>query len=120
MLAGGSRLKETLRYLGSRLVTMVLIVIGAMLLLFTLSSIVPGDPAYQVTEDRIALLPQINVPTIVLDGRHDAVDPPRPRVKHEAHFSKLVDYRNLDAGHNTPQENPREFARAVSSMRDVL
>ena len=36
---------ETLRYLGSRLVTTVLIVFGAMLLLFTLSSIVPGDPA---------------------------------------------------------------------------
>ena len=82
--------------------------------------LVLGDPAYQVTEDRIALLPQINVPTIVLDGRHDTIDPPRPRVKHEAHFSKLVDYRNLDAGHNTPQENPREFARAVSSIRDVL
>ena len=36
---------ETLRYLASRLVTTVLIVFGAMLLLFTLSSIVPGDPA---------------------------------------------------------------------------
>ena len=34
-----------MRYLGSRLVTTVLIVFGAMLLLFTLSSIVPGDPA---------------------------------------------------------------------------
>jgi peptide/nickel transport system permease protein len=46
MLAGGStRVNETLRYLGSRLVTTLLIVIGAMLLLFTLSSIVPGDPA---------------------------------------------------------------------------
>ena len=46
MLAGGSpRVNETLRYLGSRLVTTALIVIGAMLLLFTLSSIVPGDPA---------------------------------------------------------------------------
>jgi peptide/nickel transport system permease protein len=36
---------ETLRYIGSRLITTVLIVFGAMLLLFTLSSIVPGDPA---------------------------------------------------------------------------
>ena len=36
---------ETARYLASRLVTTVLIVLGAMLLLFTLSSIVPGDPA---------------------------------------------------------------------------
>ena len=36
---------DTARYLASRLVTTALIVFGAMLLLFTLSSIVPGDPA---------------------------------------------------------------------------
>jgi peptide/nickel transport system permease protein len=36
---------ETVRYLASRLVTTVLIVVGAMMLLFALSVIVPGDPA---------------------------------------------------------------------------
>ena len=36
---------ETVRYLGSRLVTAVLVVFGGMLLLFTLSVLVPGDPA---------------------------------------------------------------------------
>jgi peptide/nickel transport system permease protein len=36
---------ETARYLASRLVTTALIVFGAMLLLFTLSAVVPGDPA---------------------------------------------------------------------------
>ena len=40
-----TRGEELLRYFASRLVTTVLIVVGAMLLLFTLSSIVPGDPA---------------------------------------------------------------------------
>ena len=45
MGSAGSRAQETWRYLGSRLVTTVLIIFGAMLLLFTLSSIVPGDPA---------------------------------------------------------------------------
>ncbi|MCZ4316644.1 ABC transporter permease [Comamonadaceae bacterium G21597-S1] len=40
-----TRAQETWRYLGSRLVTTVMIIFGAMLLLFTLSSIVPGDPA---------------------------------------------------------------------------
>ena len=35
----------TARYLASRLVTTVLIVLGAMLLLFTLTTLVPGDPA---------------------------------------------------------------------------
>jgi peptide/nickel transport system permease protein len=34
-----------MRYLASRLVTTVLIVFGAMLLLFTLSAVIPGDPA---------------------------------------------------------------------------
>ena len=45
MAAGRTRAQETWAYLASRLVTTVLIVFGAMLLLFTLSSIVPGDPA---------------------------------------------------------------------------
>ncbi|WP_376800875.1 ABC transporter permease [Candidatus Raskinella chloraquaticus] len=36
---------ETARYLASRLVTSIIIVFGAMLLLFTLSALVPGDPA---------------------------------------------------------------------------
>jgi len=44
-MEGQTRTQETMRYLGSRLVTTVLIVFGAMLLLFTLSSIVPGYPA---------------------------------------------------------------------------
>ncbi len=45
MAVARTRAQDTWRYLGSRLVTTVLIVFGAMLLLFTLSSIVPGDPA---------------------------------------------------------------------------
>ncbi|WP_342364309.1 ABC transporter permease [Terrarubrum flagellatum] len=36
---------DTARYVLSRLVTTILIIVGAMLLLFTLSTIVPGDPA---------------------------------------------------------------------------
>jgi peptide/nickel transport system permease protein len=36
---------ETARYIASRLVTSLLIVFGAMLLLFALSAVVPGDPA---------------------------------------------------------------------------
>ena len=40
-----TRTAEAMHYLASRLVTTVLIVLGAMLLLFTLSAVVPGDPA---------------------------------------------------------------------------
>ena len=42
---GATRAAEAMRYLASRLVTTVLIVFGAMVLLFTLSAVVPGDPA---------------------------------------------------------------------------
>ncbi len=42
---GATRADEWRRYLASRLVTTVFIVLGAMLLLFALSAVVPGDPA---------------------------------------------------------------------------
>jgi len=44
-VAGATQAHDMMRYVGSRLLTTVLIVIGAMLLLFTLSAVVPGDPA---------------------------------------------------------------------------
>ena len=44
-MSGHTQASETLRYLGSRLVTTAFIVLGAMLLLFLLPAFVPGDPA---------------------------------------------------------------------------
>jgi pimeloyl-ACP methyl ester carboxylesterase len=82
--------------------------------------LVEGDAAYQATEDRIADQPAIDVPTMVLDGAHDTVSPPRPRSEHEGYFANLIDYRCLDAGHNPPQENPVEFARAVLDLHTYL
>ena len=79
--------------------------------------LVDGDPAYEDTERRIAEQPTIAVPTIVLDGVHDTVTPARPRDQHEQHFSSLLDYRLVDAGHNLPQEAPTEFAQAVLDVR---
>jgi pimeloyl-ACP methyl ester carboxylesterase len=78
--------------------------------------LVGGDPVYLATEDRIAAQPIISVPTIVLDGAHDMVTPARPREAHDPHFANLVGYRCVDAGHNTPQENPDEFAQAVLDL----
>jgi len=78
--------------------------------------LVGGDPTYQATEERIAAQPPILVPTIVVDGVHDTVEPPRPRAERERHFTDLVDYRCLDAGHNAPQESPEEFAAAVIAL----
>ena len=79
--------------------------------------LVEGDPAYDDTERRIAEQPTITVPTIVLDGEHDAVTPARPRETHEQHFPALVDYRLVNAGHDLPQEAPEEFAQAVLDLR---
>jgi pimeloyl-ACP methyl ester carboxylesterase len=79
--------------------------------------LVNGDPAYDDLERRIAEQPPIAVPTIVLDGEHDTVTPARRRDEHEPHFSSLLDYRLVDAGHDLPQEAPEEFARAVLDVR---
>ena len=79
--------------------------------------LVDGDPAYDDTERRIAELPAITVPTIVLDGEHDTVSPVQSREDHEIHFTALVDHRVLDAGHALPQEAPAECARAVLDVR---
>ena len=44
-------------------------------------------------------------------------DASTPRDEHEPHFTSLVDYRLVDAGHALPQEAPEEFARAVLDVR---
>lgn len=59
----------------------------------------------------------IDVPTIVLDGEYDTMMAARVREEHEPKFSSLIDYRQLDAGHNLPQEVPEDFARAVLDLR---
>ena len=82
--------------------------------------LVPGDSAYDAIEKQLAAQPKITVPTIVLDGLHDTVTPPRPRSQHESHFPALMNYRQVDAGHNIPQENPSAFARAVIELRGML
>src|SRR5688572_7743623 len=42
---GANSLKETWRYLGSRIVTTALVLIGALVLLFSLTAFVPGNAA---------------------------------------------------------------------------
>ncbi len=78
-----------------------------------------GDPAYAVTEDRIAAQAGIEVPTVVLDPVEDKVEFPSPRAEHERHFSQLVDYRRVATGHNLPQEDPAEFAAAVLRLHSA-
>lgn len=82
--------------------------------------LVDGDPAYRATEARLDAQPSITVPTIVVDGNFDTVRPPLPRKQHERHFTALIDHRCLDVGHNAPQEDPGEFARAITDLRARL
>ncbi len=73
-----------------------------------------GDPALADIERRLAAQPAITVPTIVLHGGADGVDP-APRSENDArHFGEH--YRRVvvpGIGHNIPQEWPEGFARAV-------
>jgi pimeloyl-ACP methyl ester carboxylesterase len=79
--------------------------------------LVDGDPTYDEAEQLIAEQPTIGVPTIVIDGEHDTVTPAQPREAHGPHFTSLVDYRLVDAGHDLPREAPEDFARAVLDLR---
>lgn len=80
----------------------------------------PGDPAYDDLEALVAAQPSIEVPTIVVDPTADPLEEPRPRHVHEAHFSRLVDHRLSDSGHNTPCEDPGTVTDAVLALRAVV
>jgi pimeloyl-ACP methyl ester carboxylesterase len=76
--------------------------------------LVPGDPAYQVLEDRIGPQPPITVPTVVIDPQRDGLVHLAPdHAAHAQHFPALLDVRPVQAGHNVPQEAPAAFADAV-------
>lgn len=79
--------------------------------------LVPGDPSADETERRLALQPQIGVPTVSLDGGSDGVQAPGGSAGHRKFFSGPYEHRTIPrTGHNLPQEAPREFAAAVLSL----
>ena len=81
--------------------------------------LVPGDPALELTEHRLAAQPPIAVPTIILQGADDGVDPPRPG--QEAQFLGPYQCRVIaGVGHNLPQEAPAAFADAVAELARAL
>ncbi len=80
-------------------------------------ALVPGDPAVEETEQRLAAQPKIGVPTISIDGEADGVMSVGGCKDHARYFTGPYDYRVFpDVGHNPPQEAPREFANAVLSL----
>jgi pimeloyl-ACP methyl ester carboxylesterase len=77
----------------------------------------PGDPRYDEQEAVLAAQPAITVPTIVIDPTDDPIAPPLPRAEHEAHFTRMVDYRPIAVGHDTPREDPDAVTASILDLR---
>lgn len=76
-----------------------------------------GDPAYASIEARLALEPDISVPTIVLLGADDGVDPPPSKDEDAKHFTGPYLRRVVPGvGHNVPQEAPHMFSDAIREL----
>jgi pimeloyl-ACP methyl ester carboxylesterase len=73
-----------------------------------------GYAPYADVERRLAALPAIAVPTITLDGKADGVVPANDGKASAARFTGPRAHRVIEnAGHNLPEEAPKEFADAV-------
>ncbi|MCB9958436.1 MAG: alpha/beta hydrolase [Rhodospirillaceae bacterium] len=78
---------------------------------------IAGDPALDGLEARLAAQPDIPVPTVVLQGADDTVDPPTAGDTAAPHFTgPYARHVVPGVGHNLPQEAPGAFAEAVSSL----
>lgn len=77
----------------------------------------PGDPAWDAIEARLAAQPDVLVPTIVLHGEADGVDPIGPTPRALRKFTDLRACRIIPiAGHNFPQEAPGPVATAIEEL----
>ena len=77
----------------------------------------PGDPALEALEERLAAQPRIAVPSIVLHGAADGVDPAADSAGDARYFSGPYERRVVPvAGHFLPREAPLEIVRAVRQL----
>jgi pimeloyl-ACP methyl ester carboxylesterase len=78
----------------------------------------PGDPAYDALEAQLAEQPRITVPTIVLHGDADGVDPASTSAADNPRFAGFYERQIVSGGigHNIPQEAPAAFAEAILAM----
>ena len=74
----------------------------------------PGEPRFEAAEARLATRPPIQVPTLVLHGQDDTVDPVHTS-EGEAHlFSRGYSRQVIpDAGHFAHREQPAVVSDAV-------
>jgi len=77
----------------------------------------PGEPRFDALERRLAERPPIEVPTIVLHGAEDTVDPPHRSESHLARFPAGTARRVVaGAGHFLPRERPAAVAEAILQL----
>ncbi|OZC90723.1 alpha/beta hydrolase [Rhodococcus sp. 06-412-2C] len=79
-----------------------------------------GDAAYAETQELLTRQPRITVPTVVIDPTEDTVASLYGSPDHAAHFTDLIDVRQVDCGHNPPQELPGQFADAIVTLGHVV
>jgi pimeloyl-ACP methyl ester carboxylesterase len=77
----------------------------------------PGDPRFDAIERRLAERPRIEVPSVILQGRDDTVDPPRRSETHRALFPDSTERHVVpDAGHFMPREQPGVVVDALLTL----
>jgi pimeloyl-ACP methyl ester carboxylesterase len=77
----------------------------------------PGDPALAEIEERLAATPHIGVPTVVLHGSADGVQPVQSTERHARFFSGPYVRRVIaDAGHFLAWEAPGAIVEAVREL----
>lgn len=80
----------------------------------------PGDPALEDIERRLAARPRIPVPTVVLHGGGDGVDPAELSERYAPFFTGPHERRVVPGvGHNLPQEAPGEVVGAVLRLAAI-
>jgi pimeloyl-ACP methyl ester carboxylesterase len=73
-----------------------------------------GDPRYRELEERLAAMPSIDVPTLVLHGEADAVSLPASSLNKEAHFTNRYKRIGLpNVGHFPQREAPNSVAKDI-------
>ena len=81
---------------------------------------VAGDAAFADIERKLAARPLIPVASVTLDGTTDGVSG-GSTAHHASQFSGRHEHLMVEgAGHNLPQEAPKEFARAIIKLHGWL
>jgi pimeloyl-ACP methyl ester carboxylesterase len=74
----------------------------------------PGDPDLEIIERWLAAQPRIAVPTVVLQGAADALQPPESTERQDMYFTGPYQRRILPkVGHNPPREAPQAVVDAI-------